>query len=79
MTELGRQPWIVQGLMQTSAGVSPISAWTVGLSLVLFTLVYGALAVADVYLLVKYARGEATPQPATPSGEAMEPELAGAY
>lgn len=79
MTELGRQPWIVQGLMQTSAGVSPLDAWVVGLSLVLFTVVYGALAVADVYLLVKYARGEATPQPATPPSDAMEPELAGAY
>jgi cytochrome d ubiquinol oxidase subunit I len=82
MTEIGRQPWIVQGLLQTSAGVSPVDAWSVGLSLVLFTVVYGALAVADVYLLVKYARGEATPAPAGAPGEvgeALEPELVGAY
>ena len=79
MTELGRQPWIVQGLMKTNAGVSPVDTWAVGLSLVLFTVLYGALAVADVYLLVKYARGDATAVPTTPTGDAIEPELAGAY
>ncbi len=79
MTELGRQPWIVQGLMKTSAGVSPIPTWSVGLSLVLFTVVYGALAVADIYLLAKYARGDAEPLAATPPGDALEPEMAGVY
>ena len=62
MTELGRQPWVVYGLMKTSDAVSPIlSTGTVLASLIGFVLIYGVLMVADVYLLVKYAKagGEA--------------------
>ena len=59
MTELGRQPWIVFGLMRTDEAVSPaVAGWAVLLSLVLFTLVYGALMVADVYLLMKNAKSD---------------------
>jgi cytochrome d ubiquinol oxidase subunit I len=57
MTELGRQPWIVFGLMRTENGVSPTVAGTsVLLSLVLFTAVYGLLMAADIYLLNKHAK-----------------------
>jgi cytochrome d ubiquinol oxidase subunit I len=60
MTELGRQPWIVFGLMKTQDAVSPtVSPGMVLLSLVVFTLLYGALMAADVYLLAKFARGGA--------------------
>ena len=53
-TEMGRQPWIVFGLMKTAAGVSPtLSPFTVGISLVVFTLLYGALAVIEVGLLIR--------------------------
>ena len=57
VTEVGRQPWIVYGLMKTSAGVSAslLPAQVVA-SLIGFTLVYGLLAVVDVYLLVKYSK-----------------------
>ncbi len=57
MAEVGRQPWIVYGVMKTENAVSPIlTGGTVLFSLVLFTLTYGALMVVDVYLLAKYAR-----------------------
>jgi len=56
MTELGRQPWVVYGLMKTEAGVSPLAGEVVLFSLVLFTLLYGILMVIDIYLLVKYAK-----------------------
>jgi len=57
LTELGRQPWIVYGLQKTEDAVSPnVPASTVLFSLIGFAVVYGALIVADVYLLVKYAR-----------------------
>jgi cytochrome d ubiquinol oxidase subunit I len=60
MTELGRQPWIVFGLMKTQDAVSPtVSLGMVLLSLVVFTLLYGALMAADVYLLAKFARSGA--------------------
>jgi cytochrome d ubiquinol oxidase subunit I len=58
-TEIARQPWIVFGLQKTADAVSPnVSAGAVLLSLLGFTLIYGVLMVADVYLLVKYAKNE---------------------
>lgn len=51
-TEMGRQPWVVFGLMKTQAGVSPTSTmWLVATSLIVFTLLYGVLAVVEVGLL----------------------------
>jgi len=57
MTEMGRVPWVVYGLMKIDDAVSPtLTSGQVLASLVIFTLIYGALMVADVYLLVKFAR-----------------------
>lgn len=57
LTELGRQPWIVFGLMKTESAVSKsVTGSDVLLSLILFTLIYGALMVFDVYLLIKSAQ-----------------------
>jgi cytochrome d ubiquinol oxidase subunit I len=59
LTEMGRQPWIVYGLLKTADAVSPnVPGVMVLLSLALFTLVYGILMVADVYLLAKYAKAD---------------------
>ena len=56
-TEMGRQPWIVQGQQLTSNGVSPgVSSWEVAITLVGFTLLYGGLAVVEVGLLRKQIR-----------------------
>ncbi len=50
--EVGRQPWIVYGLMRTAEGVSPaVTAGQVVASLLLFTLIYLALFVLFIYLL----------------------------
>jgi len=50
--ELGRQPWIVQGLMRTRDGLSPsVGAGAVMVSLVLFTAVYALLFVLFLFLL----------------------------
>lgn len=57
MAEAGRQPWIVYGLQKTASGVSTVvSTGSVLTTLISFTLIYGVLAVADVYLLVKYIK-----------------------
>ena len=53
MTEMGRQPWIVYGQMKTAAGVSANSAGEVLTSLIVFTLLYGVLAVIEVGLMLK--------------------------
>ena len=55
-TEMGRQPWVVFGLMNTEDGVSPgVGATEVLISMLVFTLLYGALALVEVKLMVKYA------------------------
>jgi cytochrome d ubiquinol oxidase subunit I len=56
LTEMGRQPWIVQGLLKVEDGISPnLTVGQVLISLISFTLVYGALAGAMFYLTRKYA------------------------
>jgi len=56
-TEMGRQPWVVAGVMPTASGVSPtVGAGTVLLSMITYTLIYGGLAVIEVWLFLKYAK-----------------------
>jgi cytochrome bd ubiquinol oxidase subunit I len=56
IAELGRQPWIVYGVMKTADAVSPLTTPQVAISAVAFILVYTLLGAADFYLLAKYAR-----------------------
>ncbi len=56
LTEVGRQPWIVYGLLRTSSGVSPIAASQVAVSLVGFLVVYGLLGLAGFSLIARHAR-----------------------
>jgi cytochrome bd ubiquinol oxidase subunit I len=57
VAEVGRQPWIVYGLLKTSDAVSKsVSTGEVMASLLGFTLLYGFLAIIDIYLLTKYAK-----------------------
>lgn len=61
-TEMGRQPWIVFGLLTTESAVSPgVPSWAVALSLVLFTAIYGVLAVVEFKLTVKAAKAGPPP------------------
>jgi cytochrome d ubiquinol oxidase subunit I len=53
-TEMGRQPWVVFGLMRTEDGVSPgVSGLEVLISLIGFTVIYGVLAVVEFKILLK--------------------------
>jgi len=57
VAELGRQPWIVQGVLKTSDSVSKsVTATQVLISLLGFTILYGVLGAIDIFLLVKYAK-----------------------
>jgi cytochrome d ubiquinol oxidase subunit I len=57
LTELGRQPWIVQGLLKTSEANSPsVGTATVAFSLSVFIGLYVVLAVVDFVLMRRYAR-----------------------
>jgi cytochrome d ubiquinol oxidase subunit I len=55
-TEVGRQPWIVYGLMRTVRGVSAVPTADVAATLGVFVAVYGALGVIDAVLMVRAAR-----------------------
>jgi cytochrome d ubiquinol oxidase subunit I len=56
LTEVGRFPWVVFGLVKLEDGVSAtVSSGMLLLSLIGYVLVYGVLIVATVYLLRKYA------------------------
>jgi cytochrome bd ubiquinol oxidase subunit I len=70
MTELGRQPWVVFGLMRTDQAFSPnLQPGMVLASLVLLTLVYGVLMAADVFLLVRTAKAGPEGSPAIKAGQ----------
>lgn len=56
VAEVGRQPWIVYGLMKTSEAVSPIATGQVIFSIVGLVVFYSLLIVADVFLIMKYAK-----------------------
>jgi len=63
-TEMGRQPWIVFGLMLTQDGVSPsVPGWSVLVSLIAFTVTYASLAVVEFGLIKKYAQKGPDPLP----------------
>jgi cytochrome d ubiquinol oxidase subunit I len=81
LTENGRQPWIVQGLMKTVEGVSPsVSATEIWISLIVFVALYLALGAADLFLMLRYARRglpDAEPVQSDPAGgPTAAPELA---
>ena len=78
-TEMGRQPWAVFGVLATRQSVSPtVGAGTVATSLIVLTLLYAVLAVIEVGLMVRAARG-GPGDPPDPSRPEPEPELGFAY
>jgi cytochrome d ubiquinol oxidase subunit I len=67
LTEMGRQPWTVVGQLLTAASVSPgVSLAEVAISLTVFTVLYGVLAVVEARLLWRYVKagpGHVMPYP----------------
>jgi cytochrome d ubiquinol oxidase subunit I len=73
LTEMGRQPWIVQGLLRVEQAVSPnLTTLDLLISLIGYAVVYGSLAVAMVKLMKKYAI--AGPDAAIHESVDVEPE-----
>ncbi len=72
-TEMGRQPWVVFGLLQTNNAASPsVDAVSVWFSFVGFTLLYGVLAVITLRLVMRHVRSATAPR----TGADGEPETA---
>ncbi len=77
LTEMGRQPWIVYGLLKVQEAVSPkLTSLDLWISLIGYTALYGSLAVAMVKLMVKYATGD--PSAAMHESVDVAPGLVGA-
>jgi cytochrome d ubiquinol oxidase subunit I len=78
LTEMGRQPWIVNDLLKTADANSPaVSTTWIAISLVMFVSLYVVLLVLDIWLMRRYARRDA--QAADESDESASPPLAPAY
>jgi cytochrome d ubiquinol oxidase subunit I len=76
LTEMGRQPWIVQGLLKIQDAVSPnLTPLDLLISLIGYTAVYGSLATVMVRLMVKYAK--AGPDAAMHESVDVAPALVG--
>ncbi len=56
LAEVGRQPWIVYGLMKTSDAASPVAGSQVLTSLIAFVLVYALLGAAGYYLIISHVK-----------------------
>ncbi len=66
VTEIGRQPWIIQGVMRVSAAVTPVPG--AGLTILLvFLLIYLTLTIALISLLLRLARQKPKPRDARAS------------
>jgi cytochrome bd ubiquinol oxidase subunit I len=71
LTEVGRQPWIVFGLLKTADANSPsVSSWTIGLSIGVLATLYVVLAVVDFVLMRRYATVD-PPESFGEGGEAL--------
>jgi cytochrome d ubiquinol oxidase subunit I len=51
VTECGRQPWIVQGIMRTADATSPVPGATIAGTLALFVLAYGVVFWFGIYYI----------------------------
>jgi cytochrome d ubiquinol oxidase subunit I len=56
-TEMGRQPWIVAGVIPTALAVSPtVTVGEIWFTMIVYTLLYGGLAVIELGLMFKYIK-----------------------
>ena len=73
-TEMGRQPWVVYGVLRTAQAVSPVTQQDVSVSLMIFVIVYFLVFCTGIYYILKLLRigppyDDAAPRP-TPGADA---------
>jgi cytochrome bd ubiquinol oxidase subunit I len=72
-TEVGRQPWVVQGLLLTRNAVSPTtSTGEVIVSLTVYTLLYGTLAAVAGWIFLRTVKSGPKPTPAAAEREGAD-------
>jgi cytochrome d ubiquinol oxidase subunit I len=76
LTESGRQPWIVQGIMLTKNGLSPsVSTTWLWISLTVFVLLYATLGTVDLILMLRYSRKQLEAPPAQQDADTTVPAM----
>ncbi len=76
LTESGRQPWIVQGIMLTKNGLSPsVSTTELWISVLAFVALYGILGTIDLVLMLRYSRKELAPAPPEAASDKPVPAM----
>ncbi|UPY37082.1 cytochrome ubiquinol oxidase subunit I [Sediminicoccus sp. KRV36] len=63
VTEIGRQPWLVTGILRTGEAAGPVAATTIAASLFMYLALYGALLIAYIFTLMHLARRPTSPEP----------------
>ena len=66
VTEVGRQPWLVSGVLTTAQAASSVPASNIALTLAMYLTLYAALLVAYVSVLFYLARAKAAPTASQP-------------
>lgn len=78
VTEMGRQPWIVYGVMKTTDAASRLAGYQVGISLTAFILAYSALGIVCFWLISRYAGKVPTPLEETGNASISSGQVAAA-
>jgi cytochrome d ubiquinol oxidase subunit I len=72
LAEVGRFPWVVFGVMQLPEAVSPtVGVGYLWVSLIGYAAIYTALIAAEIYLMVKFARGPAARPEVAPAADGL--------
>ena len=66
VTEIGRQPWLVQGVLTAAQAASKVPASNIAFTLVMYLSLYAVLLTSYVSVLFYLARKAGTPQPNLP-------------
>jgi cytochrome bd ubiquinol oxidase subunit I len=77
VTEIGRQPWLVTGVLTTAQAASQVPAAMIGSTLALYLVTYAALIVAYIVALFHLAKKGAAPTPQEKQGEALGVAISG--
>jgi cytochrome d ubiquinol oxidase subunit I len=79
VTESGRQPWLVHGVMRTADGISPVPGGSVATTLALFVLVYGVVFSMGIYYINRLIAKGPPPEDTVPEHALPSRPLSGAH
>jgi cytochrome d ubiquinol oxidase subunit I len=73
VTEIGRQPWLVTGVLRTNEAVGPVSGAALGASLTSYLVTYGLMLLSYIVVLTHLAGKGAAPQAEAAGTPAAQP------